>query len=93
MLGLLCGMGWILCWRSVMWCGLRSGEVESAASEWEEAFGLDEVSAWRFDRLFAAGFDFLSALALAVNPAVELAAAERLLAAGCDPDTAQRILI
>jgi hypothetical protein len=77
-----------------MWCGLRSVEVsESAAAEWEEAFGLDRVAAWRFDRLFVAGFDFLGALALAVNPAVELADAERLLAAGCDPDTAQRILI
>jgi hypothetical protein len=48
---------------------------------------------WRFAELCRAGFSSDQAWRLASAPAVDIRAAERLLAQGCPPATAQRILL
>jgi len=48
---------------------------------------------WRFGELVRAGYSEGQALALAAAPDVDIRAAERLLAAGCPPATAERILL
>jgi hypothetical protein len=47
---------------------------------------------WRLDQFINLGFDTLRAAALA-DAAVDLAQARRLVALGCPPETASRILI
>ena len=47
---------------------------------------------WRLDQFISLGFDTLRAAALA-DAAVDLAQARRLVALGCPPETASRILI
>jgi hypothetical protein len=47
---------------------------------------------WRLDQFISLGFDTLRAAAL-VDAAVDLAQARRLVALGCPPETASRILI
>jgi hypothetical protein len=47
---------------------------------------------WRLDQFISLGFDTLPAAALA-DAAVDLAQARRLVALGCPPETASRILI
>ena len=50
------------------------------------------VRYWRLDQFISLGFDTLRAAALA-DAAVDLAQARRLVALGCPPETASRILI
>jgi hypothetical protein len=50
------------------------------------------VRCWRLDQFISLGFDTLPPAALA-DAAVDLAQARRLLALGCPPETASRILI
>jgi hypothetical protein len=52
-----------------------------------------EVFDWRFTELTRAGYSPADALRLAGNKEVELRVAERLLAEGCPPSTALRILL
>lgn len=52
-----------------------------------------EVLRWRFDVLMRAGFDMEQAAALAANVEIDLHLATKLLARGCPPDTALRILV
>jgi hypothetical protein len=52
-----------------------------------------DIFSWRFCELVRAGFSNDQALLLAAEPAVDIRDAERLLAAGCPAETAQRILL
>jgi hypothetical protein len=52
-----------------------------------------EVLRWRFDVLMRAGFEMEQAAALAANVEIDLHQAAELLARGCPPDTAIRILL
>jgi len=53
----------------------------------------DAVFEWRFAELERAGFSRSQAFLLASARDVDLRFAERLLAAGCPPTTATRILV
>ncbi len=50
------------------------------------------VRHWRLDQFISLGFDSLRAAVMAES-AVDLAQARRLVALGCPPETASRILI
>ena len=52
----------------------------------------DAVTAWRVERLVAAGYDGEAALVLALDRDVDLHFAVSLLERGCPPDTALQIL-
>lgn len=52
----------------------------------------DRVAAWRFEVLVRTGYSPVQARRLAAEPEVDLRVAERLLAEGCPPDVAARIL-
>jgi hypothetical protein len=52
-----------------------------------------EVFNWRFTELTRAGYSHPDALLLASDKEVDLRVAERLLAEGCPPSTALRILL
>jgi hypothetical protein len=52
-----------------------------------------EVFNWRFTELTRAGYSQADALLLASDKEVDLRVAERLLAEGCPPSTALRILL
>jgi hypothetical protein len=52
----------------------------------------DRVAAWRFEVLVRTGYTPAQARKLAAEPDVDLRFAERLLADGCPPDVAARIL-
>jgi hypothetical protein len=65
------------------------------AAQFEE-LEVPEVEAllrWRFDQLMQAGYDAGSAMILASHVEVDLHAATRLLARGCPPETAMRIVL
>ena len=63
------------------------------AEQLESALVAGEVFDWRFSELTLAGYSDADALLLAREKAVELRLAERLLAEGCPPATALRILL
>lgn len=52
-----------------------------------------EVLRWRFDVLIRVGFDIEQAAVVAANVEIDLHAAESLMARGCPPDLAVRILM
>jgi hypothetical protein len=52
-----------------------------------------DILSWRFCELVRFGFSNDQAFRLASEPAVDIRVAERLLAAGCPVETAQRILL
>lgn len=52
----------------------------------------DEVTAWRAERLRAAGYDAEATLVIALDRDVDLHLAVSLLERGCPPDTALQIL-
>jgi hypothetical protein len=52
-----------------------------------------DILSWRFCELVRAGFSNDQAFRLASEPEVDIRVAERLLAAGCPAETAQRILL
>jgi hypothetical protein len=52
----------------------------------------DRVAAWRFEVLVRTGYTPSQARKLAAELEVDLRLAERLLAEGCPPDVAARIL-
>jgi hypothetical protein len=52
-----------------------------------------DILSWRFCELIRAGFSNDQAFRLASEPEVDIRLAERLLAAGCPAETAQRILL
>ena len=52
-----------------------------------------DIFSWRFCELVRAGFSNDQAFLLAGEPGVDIRVAERLLAAGCPAETAQRILL
>jgi hypothetical protein len=52
----------------------------------------DQVRAWRFDRLIAAGFDPGQAATVAANPSFDLHAVLDLIDRGCPPPLAARIV-
>lgn len=51
-----------------------------------------EVFRWRLDCLIRGGYDVETAVAIATEPGVDLHAALALVARGCPPATALRIL-
>jgi len=53
----------------------------------------DRVVGWRFEVLRRAGYDSADALQLATAREIDVRLAERLLANGCPPATAVRILV
>ncbi len=61
----------------------------------EGAFNKKEalVLEWRVETLTGAGFDNVAAVDLACDKSVDLHAAVRLVARGCPPETAVRILL
>jgi hypothetical protein len=63
--------------------------VEERRPKVEEA----DIFSWRFCELVRAGFSNDQAFRLAAEPGVDIRVAERLLAAGCPAETAQRILL
>jgi hypothetical protein len=64
-----------------------------ATIEDEPQIAPDPVFYWRFYALQRAGYPPSEAWQLAAVPDVDLRLAERLLAEGCPPSTAARILI
>jgi hypothetical protein len=52
-----------------------------------------DILSWRFCELVRVGFSNDQAFRLASEPQVDIRLAERLLAAGCPAETAQRILL
>jgi hypothetical protein len=54
---------------------------------------LDEIVRWRVEQLLAAGYDGETALLIGLEAAVDLHDALALVAAGCSPETAARILL
>ena len=58
----------------------------------EPAREREAVTAWRVERLLAAGYDAEAALVLALDRDVDLHLAVSLLERGCPPDTALEIL-
>jgi hypothetical protein len=52
-----------------------------------------DILSWRFCELVRAGYSNDQAFRLASEPEVDIRFAERLLAAGCPAETAQRILL
>lgn len=79
--------------------------MSDAATESAHALGMstteylsesvedDAVVAWRFEALRRAGYSAGDAWVVAVAPGIDLRLAERLLAEGCPPATALRILL
>ena len=59
----------------------------------EERTEATRVFDWRFSELVRAGYLPDQAWLLASAPEVDVRLAERLLAEGCPPDTARRILL
>lgn len=55
--------------------------------------GLGAVLSWRTETLLRAGFESYGALDLALAAHVDLHVAVRLIARGCPPQTALRILL
>lgn len=53
----------------------------------------DAVVEWRFDELERAGYDAVGALRLALTATVDLSRARDLVARGCAPALAVRILL
>jgi hypothetical protein len=53
----------------------------------------ERVERWRTDELLRVGFDFETATVLAAEPEVDLHGALDLVAQGCPPDLAARILL
>lgn len=64
-----------------------------ATIEHESQIQPDPVFDWRFEALWRAGYPSSDAWLLASARDVDLRFAERLLAEGCPPSTAARILI
>jgi hypothetical protein len=54
---------------------------------------LRRTRVWRLDQLIGLGFDPTRAALMADDAQVELAQARRLIALGCPPETATRILL
>ena len=67
--------------------------VMSTTEYLSESVEEDAVVAWRFEALRRAGYSAGDAWVVAVEPAIDLRLAERLLAEGCPPATALRILL
>jgi len=69
--------------------------VATAPIETDEATETENerVLRWRWEELRRAGFGFQDALMLAVSREVDLHLATGLLARGCPPETALRILV
>lgn len=59
---------------------------------WELQWRLNKPEQWRFDQLRDAGFGYLDAVELAVNPLVDLHEACDMVRRGCLPETALKIL-
>jgi hypothetical protein len=59
----------------------------------EERTEATRVFDWRFSQLVRAGYAADQAWVLASAPEVDVRLAERLLAEGCPPETARRILL
>jgi hypothetical protein len=70
--------------------------VETQSDDLAEESGPDPVAkvlGWRIEQLLAAGFDSDAAFVLALDRDVDLHEATKLVARGCPPATAVRILI
>jgi len=67
---------------------LEQDRVPAVAESSEEL----NVRHWRLDQFISLGFDTVRAAVMA-DTAVDLAEARRLVALGCPPETASRILI
>jgi len=65
----------------------------TTAEQQRSDLAAGEVFDWRFTELTRAGYSPADALLPAGNKEVDLRVAERLLAEGCPPSTALRILL
>lgn len=65
----------------------------TTAEQQRNTLAGSEVFDWRFSELTRAGYPHADAWMLAAATEVDLRAAERLLAQGCPPATALRILL
>jgi hypothetical protein len=63
------------------------------AEQLDSALADGEIFDWRFTELTRAGYSETQALLLAREKEVDIRVAERLLAEGCPPATALRILL
>lgn len=70
--------------------------METLEAEAPEETGPDpaaRVLSWRIEQLIAVGFDSDAAFVLALDRGVDLHQATELVARGCPPETAYRILL
>jgi hypothetical protein len=67
--------------------------MTAAQFEELEAPVVEAVLRWRFEELLRAGYDAGSAMIIASHVEVNLHDATRLLAHGCPPETALRIVL
>jgi hypothetical protein len=68
-------------------------EMPAAQEHLAETTELERIERWRADELIRVGYDANQAMTLAVRHDVDLHAAADLLARGCPPDLALRILL
>jgi hypothetical protein len=68
--------------------GMHAAEIET-----NRVTEAERIERWRAEELERAGYDADAALQLAVRPDVDLHHAVQLLANGCPPETALRILL
>jgi hypothetical protein len=73
--------------------GRRTVSSMITAEQLDSALVDGEIFDWRFTELTRAGYSDADALLLARDKGVDLRVAERLLAEGCPPETALRILL
>jgi hypothetical protein len=62
-------------------------------AELDQSDEAHRTRVWRLDQFVALGFDPVRATIMADDSRVDLAQARRLVALGCPPDTASRILL
>jgi hypothetical protein len=65
-------------------------DLDTRDIEWRRLDDDLEVARWRTDRLLALGYELRDAASLALSH-VDIHVLERLIAAGCPPQTAIRI--
>ena len=70
----------------------ETNQIELPA-EPDQSAELQRTRVWRLDQFVSLGFDLARAAVMADDAGVDLAQARRLVALGCPPETASRILL
>jgi hypothetical protein len=72
---------------------MEEAEHALAPGELNQADAADRTRVWRLDQFIDLGFDLVRASLMADDSRVDLAQARKLVALGCPPETASRILL